>query len=339
MGDDSEDRRLAELKAWVRQVRPNRDWMFSPASADASFRRYFRARSPQQSYIVMDAPPEHEPLDAFVRVAGWLTDWDVPAPRVHAEDRRAGFLLLDDLGGTVLLDRVESADAITLLDQAIDALIDLQVKAAGSTRLRDLPPYGVDFLMQEMRLFPEWYLRRHHGVTQTPERAEAIERVMRAIANEVAAQPRGFVHRDYHSRNLMVSNGRLTGMLDFQDAMHGPLCYDIVSLLRDCYVIWPDHVQRDGLERWTTGLVDAGIWAPAPEDLRRWFDFTGVQRHLKVLGIFCRLHHRDGKPSYLNDLPRVQHHLFEVCKRYPELDLLREVLADFDVPVPVGGAF
>ena len=338
MSDDSQDPRRTDLEAWVRRIRPNRAWRFAPASADASFRRYFRARSDQQRYIVMDAPPEHEPLDAFMQVAGWLADWGVLAPRVHADEPDAGFLLLDDLGDTVLLDRVDAPEAIPLLEQAIDALVDLQVKAQASPRLQKLPAYDTDVLLREMRLFPEWFLQRHHGLDPSAKRRAALDQLMALVAAEVTAQPSGFVHRDYHSRNLMVADGRLVGMLDFQDAMHGPLCYDIVSLLRDCYVVWPEHVQRQGLERWSAGLTDAGVWSAVPRTVTRWFDFTGVQRHLKVLGIFCRLHHRDGKSNYLNDLPRVQQHLLDVCARYPELAPLGDMLSDFDVPTPVGGA-
>lgn len=330
MSDDRQDGRLAELRAWLQAIRPNRDWTFSVASADASFRRYFRAQTPQQRLIVMDAPPDKEPVQDFVRIAGWLADWGVAAPRVHAVDAEAGFVLLDDLGDTVLLDRVGEADAVPLLEQAIDALVHLQAQAAGSRQLEALPAYDAAFLADEVALCPQWFLQAHFG--QVPDAAEhaMLSEQFGRIVSSVVAQPQGLVHRDYHSRNLMVGSGRLRGMLDFQDAMHGPMCYDIVSLLRDCYVVWPDHVQRTGLERWATGLVDAGIWTAVPDEVQRWFDFTGMQRHLKVLGIFCRLHHRDGKSGYLQDLPRVMRHLLSVMQRYPELAALHGYLAPFE---------
>lgn len=329
MSDDTQDRRLAALRTWLQTIRPNREWSISVASADASFRRYFRAQAQRQRFIVMDAPPDKEPVQDFVRVAGWLADWGVAAPRVHAVDAQSGFVLLDDLGDTVLLDRVGADDAVPLLEQSIDALVQLQARAAGSRQLDALPAYDVSFLADEMALCPQWFLQVHFGESLSGDQQTMIAQQFELITRAVAAQPRGFVHRDYHSRNLMVGEGRLRGMLDFQDAMHGPLSYDIVSLLRDCYVIWPEHVQRNGLERWATGLADAGVWAAVPGDLQRWFDFTGMQRHLKVLGIFCRLHHRDGKAGYLPDLPRVMNHLLTVMARYSELDALRALLTPF----------
>lgn len=314
--------RKAQLQRWaIDQIAPGETPLeFTVASADASFRRYFRLRSPVTgaSWIAMDSPPELEPLREFVHVAVLLARWQVEAPRVLAVDAERGFALLSDLGQHTMLDALQDSNAEALYNQAIDSLGSLQATAQRDPDLQDLPDYDAVRLLEEMLLFPQWYLHTHLGVTLSEDEQRGLHRDLETLAVRTAGQPQAFVHRDYHSRNLMAREDgtALTGMLDFQDAVRGPVTYDIVSLLKDCYVKWPEARRSAWLQRWAETAAAAGL-LPGEAPVQDWFDDMGLQRHLKVLGIFARLHHRDGKPRYLADLPRV-------------LDYVREVLATTD---------
>jgi aminoglycoside/choline kinase family phosphotransferase len=290
------------------------------ASADASFRRYFRLSDPRDgsSLILMDAPPAHEDCRPFVHVAGLLAEAGVNAPRVLAQDLEQGFLLLDDLGSTTYLDVLEQRDpdrVDALHADAISALVVMQrIEVAGR-----LPPYDRALLGRELDLFPEWYLGRH--LRQPPDAAAAatIATVGARLLDRALAQPRVFVHRDYHSRNLMCSDPN-PGILDFQDAVHGPITYDLASLFKDAYIDWDEAQVIDWLARYWELARRNGL--PVDRDFgefHRDFEWMGVQRHLKVLGIFARLAWRDGKRGYLDSMPRVRRYLRSTCGRYRDL--------------------
>lgn len=322
----STDVRLLKLEAWLTSVFGTRDFDLKPASADASFRRYFRVTRGSDSWIAMDAPPEKEDLGPYVRIARMLTDIGVNAPRILECNEAEGFLLNSDLGSRTYLQELESGgDADRLYADAIAALVRIQ--AGGARDAHQLPPYDEPLLRREMALFPDWFCERHLGLD--PKRASGMDSVYDALVAEALRQPRVFVHRDYHSRNLMVGDGARfgpnPGILDFQDAVHGPLTYDLVSLLRDCYIAWP--IER--VERWVSEFFEharrAGVPVPTSErELLRSFDLMGVQRHLKAIGIFARLWHRDGKPGYLKDIPRTLSYVKQVGARYAELAPLSE---------------
>lgn len=304
-----------------------------PASADASFRRYFRLADPAsaRTLILMDAPPAHEDCGPFVAVAALLESAGIRAPRVLARSEQ-GFLLLTDLGRDTLLDALAEADETrqrALYGEAIGTLVRLQGLDA-----RGLPAYDRDRLAHELALFPDWYLGRHLGQPPDAQSRAELEAVFSRIIDSNLGQPRVFVHRDYHSRNLMVDRDGL-GVLDFQDAVHGPVAYDLVSLLRDAYVEFDEPVVIDRVARYWEAGRRAGIALPADFGaFYRDFEWMGVQRHLKVMGIFARLAHRDGKTRYLEDIPRVRRYLVAACSRYAALAPLLRWL---DVAAPPPG--
>ncbi len=295
------------------------------ASSDASFRRYFRvaARQPA-SCIVMDAPPPHEDIAPFLRVAALLRGGGVRAPEVYAADARQGFALLSDFGDTTYLQALQTARAAgdaravdALMRRALATLVRLQRIDADS-----VPRYDEALLRRELDLFPQWYVARHLGIDPDPAAQEALRQVFASLLANNLAQPTVLVHRDFHSRNLMVPPGDddAPGVLDFQDAVRGPLSYDLVSLLRDAYIDWPEEQQIDWAVRYWEAARAAGLPVPADfGDFYRDFEWMGLQRQLKVLGIFARLHHRDGKAQYLADLPRVWDYARAVSARYAAL--------------------
>jgi aminoglycoside/choline kinase family phosphotransferase len=312
------DRQRALLH-WLRDQLGLDNFRLEPASADASFRRYFRlipARG--KSLIVMDAPPEKEDCEPFVRITGLLWDVGLNVPELLEVNLDQGFLLLGDLGSQPYLGALTEETVSQLYGDALDALSQMQHRAPSDKRL---PPYGRELLLAEMELFREWLVGRHLGLRLANAEHSLLDRSFDLLAERALAQPAVFVHRDYHSRNLMVTGRNNPGILDYQDAVVGGVTYDLVSLLRDCYVRWP----RDRVERWveeyrrrlvTLGLVDATV---APGEFLGWFDWMGVQRHLKASGIFARLRHRDGKAGYLADIPRTLGYIREVAPGYPEL--------------------
>jgi len=319
------------------------DFTIAPASADASFRRYFRVRFPDGalSRIVMDAPPDKEDVRPYVNVARMLVEAGINAPLVLEQNPNEGFLLLSDLGSrTYLMDLSVGRNVNALYDDALRALVEMQKGCVGA---RQLPPYDSELLEREMQLFPEWFLERHLRLTLSSEELQGLEQVFSALIESALSQPRTFVHRDYHSRNLMITDGgkfgRNPGVLDFQDAVYGPITYDLVSLLRDCYVAWPlDRVQGWVSQYYRSARV-AGIDVGASEtELHRWFDLMGVQRHLKAIGIFARLWHRDGKRGYLNDIPRTLEYVRVVASNYAPLDPLVRIIETKVLPAVAGAA-
>jgi aminoglycoside/choline kinase family phosphotransferase len=338
------DSRLDALKAWLATVLPVPMTALAPASSDASFRRYFRVtlvesiavpeRAARASTLIaMDAPPPQEDCRLYVATAELLADAGVHAPAVLAADLERGFLLTTDLGSRMYLDALEAASAPGLYRDACRALIRWQL----ASREGVLPPYDELLLRRELNLFPDWYVAKHLGTTLSDEQRVVLERAFRIILENNLAQPRVFVHRDYHSRNLMISDPN-PGVLDFQDAVHGPITYDLVSLLRDAYIEWDEEHQLDWAVRYWERAHEAGL--PVAADFAafwRDFEWMGVQRQLKVLGIFARLYYRDGKDAYLKDMPRVMRYLREACARYRELKPLAGLLGQLEQRQPVVG--
>ena len=321
------DLRAQAARLWATQQLGLSQAGFAPASADASFRRYFRISDGQRSGIVMDAPPERENLGPFVAVAGLLHAAGLNAPQVLAEDRARGYLLLTDLGRQTFLHVLDDANADALMGDAIAALVRWQL----SSRPGVLPPYDAALLQRELDLFPDWYVAQHLHRRLTPAQRESLSAIERLLVDAALAQPRVFVHRDYMPRNLMVSEPS-PGILDFQDAVEGPITYDVVSLFRDAFRSWPEAKVEQWMRRYWDQARTAGL--PVDPDFsafRRACDWMGVQRHLKVIGIFARINYRDGKPHYLADVPRFIRYVREVAGRYAELAPLLRLFDELDM--------
>jgi aminoglycoside/choline kinase family phosphotransferase len=321
------DSRRAALERWLSQQLSGERFSLEPASADASFRRYFRATLGEGcSYVVMDAPPDKEDCRPFVHVAALLERAGVHAPRVHAQDLDNGFLLLSDLGTATYLEKLDAHNADSLMGDATDSLIRWQL----ATRPGELPPYDEPLLRREMQLFPDWYVKRHLNLALAPRQQELLERVFRLLIESALAQPKVYVHRDYMPRNLMVSEPN-PGVLDFQDAVLGPLSYDPVSLVRDAFVSWEEERVLDWTVRYWEKAKRAGLPVDADfGEFWRAFEWMGLQRHLKVLGIFARINYRDGKPRYLADTPRFLGYAKDVAQRYAALAPLARLLDEIE---------
>ncbi|UCP00863.1 phosphotransferase [Metapseudomonas lalkuanensis] len=328
-----EDLRLQQLSQWLDQQLPTlfaaEGWgpvpaaTLVPASSDASFRRYFRWEADGRTLILMDAPPPREDCRPFVKVAGMLAEAGVHVPRILAADVEQGFLILDDLGRQTYLDVINADNADALFDDALQALLTFQKRSLDVP----MPSYDDALLRRELQLFPEWYLQRHLGVELEGERLAAWQRTSDLLIDSALAQPQVLVHRDYMPRNLMLSAPN-PGVLDFQDAVYGPVTYDVTCLFKDAFLSWPEERVAAWLERYWTQARAAGIPVHADfAEFRRASDLMGVQRHLKVIGIFARICHRDGKPKYLGDVPRFFTYIKAVIERRPELAELGELLA------------
>ncbi|NWG86176.1 MAG: phosphotransferase [Hydrogenophilaceae bacterium] len=343
--------RIERLQQWTGSVLPSALVGFEVASADASFRRYFRARTAAASYIVMDAPPSHEDCRPYLHIARLFRAAGANTPEILAENLAEGFLLLSDFGNTTYLaaltcqsagalagsltptlypeghesrgqreqslsqNRVDDETADRLYLDANAALIRIQ----SASRPGELPDYDEALLLREMRLFPEWYLGRHLQIELSAEQNALLDSTFRAILDNNLAQAKVYVHRDWHSRNLMVTEPN-PGVLDFQDAVYGPISYDLVSIYKDAYIHWEEERVLDWVIRYWEAARKEGLPVPADfADFYRDFEWMGVQRHIKVLGIFARLYHRDGKEGYLKDMPLVMHYLRQACGRYNAL--------------------
>jgi aminoglycoside/choline kinase family phosphotransferase len=324
---DASDSRLALLRQWVAEDLGFQGCRIEPASADASFRRYFRLTRGADTFIIMDAPPEKEALAPFIGVAQSLIGIGLNVPVILARDVERGLLLLSDLGTRQYLDELAAGgDVERLYSDALAALVTMQTR--GQEAARALPPYDRAALMREMELMPEWFLSRHLGVSATPEERRMLDRQFDVLVRSALEQPASFVHRDYHSRNLLVTPEANPGILDFQDALRGPVTYDPVSLLKDCYIEWPRERVTGWLRGYRQRLSSAGLEIPVDEPgFIRWFDLMGLQRHIKVLGIFARLFYRDGKSGYLKDLPRVLAYTRDAASRYRETAELAAFIA------------
>ena len=327
------DQRLQGLERWLASLPGPPVRRVTPASVDASFRRYFRVHRDRGTQIAMDAPPEREGLDTYLQVAGLLSGAGLHVPQVLAADTKQGYVLISDLGNLQYLEALDKgADPEPLYADAIDALLQLQ--AAGTPEAGDLPLYDDAMLRREMELFPQWFVGRHLGLQANADDQRAIESAFDWLCRQALAQPIVLVHRDYHSRNLMVCTERNPGILDFQDAVRGPIAYDLVSLLKDCYIVWPRAQLLAWLDRYRAGAARFGLDAgESREEFLRWFDHIGLQRHIKVLGIFARLWYRDGKAGFLADLPRVLDYTLAVTGVEPALAAFDDFLRNRVVPV------
>ncbi len=334
--------RIAQIKSWLQNDYQADILSFESASSDASFRRYFRVKfnhslfeqSSRQSFIVMDAPPEKESIIPFIDIDRKIEQLGINVPHLYAINRDAGFILMSDLGNTPYLSLLSSnfseerpeklysdaMSALLVMQRGIhrDSFVDMD------TQLAD---YTSDRLRQEMQLLPDWYARVHCQQELTIRDIDIIDQAMNRLIDSALEQPQVFVHRDYHSRNLMYVEEHNPGVIDFQDALMGPVSYDLVSLLRDSYIAWPEEQIYDWVEQYRQILIREKLLVnETKEQFIRWFDWMGIQRQLKVAGIFCRLNYRDGKTNYLNDIPQTLDYLFNVASRYPEFDDLLKLI-------------
>jgi len=322
------DKRLQQLKLWLNTQLETDQYNITVASADASFRRYFRVQHENQTMIVMDAPPEKEDCKPFVDIAKKLRQQDINAPDIIAEEHEQGFLLLSDLGDTQYLSKLNADSVDHLYKDAIDTLIKMQ-----STSTSTIPAYDRELLQTEMNLFPDWFLSKHLGIELNEDQTGLLNTAFECLTENALQQPAVFVHRDYHSRNLMLTTENNPGVLDFQDAVSGAITYDLASLLKDCYISWP----RKQTEQWVEyylqqahqhNLIDTHFQF---DDIIKWFDLMAVQRHLKAIGIFARLNIRDNKPGYLNDIPRTFQYIIDSCERYALLKPLQTLLQQLNI--------
>jgi len=328
------DARLDALERWLAAELRAARLTLAPASADASFRRYFRVcLEDGRSFVAMDAPPEQEDCRPFLHVAQLLREAGVHAPQVHAQDLAQGFLLLADLGTTTYLAALNEHNAQDLMHDATEALVRWQL----ATRAGELPPYDEALLRREMDLFPQWYVGRHLGATLASAQRDALEAVFKLLVGSARAQPAVYVHRDYMPRNLMLCEPN-PGVLDFQDAVIGPISYDMVSLMRDAFISWDEERVLDWCVRYWEQARTARLPVRADfAEFYREFEWMGLQRHLKVLGIFARIHYRDGKPKYLEDAPRFVRYAREVARRYAPLAPLARLLDELEGRVSRAG--
>ena len=314
--------RIKQLHHWLQNDLKLKDYDMVPASGDASFRRYFRITDVNgNTFIAMDAPPDKEDCEPFVRIARQLESHGLNVPSILEENHHQGFLLLKDLGNTQYLEVLNESNVDDLYGDALTALLKIQ----NSCNATSLPEYDKPLLMREMELFREWLLQKHLGLELSNEENQILDDVFEFLAQNALEQPNVFVHRDYHSRNLMLvedaAQGKNPGILDFQDAVNGPITYDLVSLIKDCYIEWPREKVIDWARAYCSKCIEAGLIKAADEDqFMSWFDLMGAQRHLKAAGIFARLNHRDGKDGYLKDIPRTVGYIQKLKSVYPELD-------------------
>lgn len=342
--------RIKQLQEWLKQQSGLEKFSFDPASSDASFRRYFRICTDNDSFIAMDAPPTQEDCRPFIQIATILTSIGLHAPEILAQNEEQGFLLLSDLGTTHYLDILNEENCERLYGEAFNALITLQKSGPHN----ELPLYSRELLLSEMELFREWLIGHQLGLELTDEEQNMLNQLFSSLADSAMEQPQVNVHRDYHSRNLMVTPPPNPGIIDFQDAVVGPITYDLVSLLRDCYIKWPaNQVKNWALTYYhqaaQAGLLDEMFDHPADWRLNalmtpsnnidkqqgrflRWFDMMGVQRHLKASGIFARLNQRDGKPGYMKDIPLTLSYIVEVTPGYEELQGLQRLISSRILP-------
>jgi aminoglycoside/choline kinase family phosphotransferase len=314
---------MDKIKTWMQETGWD-DWQIEPASEDASFRRYFRLSKDDATAILMDASLEKEALKPFLDVTRRLLDADVSAPKILEQSPDLGYLIIEDFGSTHYLDLLNENNFIKLYSKAIDTIVTMQ-----QSDPEGLPLYDKAFLCFEMELMNEWFLEKYLELDLTAEQKAMLNRTLDAISDAVLEQPQElFVHRDYHSRNMLLTQDDRLGIIDYQDAMNGALTYDLVSLLKDCYI----RFEREDIEALALSFRDKkGVDADDATFLR-WFDFMGLQRHIKVLGVFARLYLRDNKDGYLNDLPLTLRYAIEAAERYDETRELAELLKQVKLP-------
>jgi len=321
--------RLNALKNWLRAYLGKPAPLIVPITNDASFRRYFRVEMDGISYVIMDAPPDKENCLPFVDIAQRLQASGLNAPKIVASDLEQGFLLLTDLGSQLYLSALNEGPFENLYGDALNALVLMQK----NVDTQGLPLYDQGLLHNEMDLFTNWLVDKHLNFSLSQTERASLENCFELLSASALSQPQVFVHRDYHSRNLMIVSQHNPGILDFQDAVKGPVTYDLVSLLRDCYIAWPLKRVKAWAGHYYTQIQQAGILKNVDEDqFFQWFDWMGIQRHLKASGIFARLFHRDGKSGYLKDIPRTLNYIVEVGANYPELAVLHKLVSQQVLP-------
>ena len=312
------DQRYRALLDWLDVTLPAAPDAVTSVAGDASFRRYFRVRSGDETHIAMDAPPEKEGSDAFLALARHWHRYGLHVPAVLETDLAQGFLLLEDLGDDLYLDRLgDEATADSLYGDALEALLHIQPRTSPPDYSQ--PDYDTALLEREMQLFPDWLLERKLALHLTSQEKAMLQTTFHTLIESALAQPRVTVHRDYHSRNLLVTDSNSPGIIDFQDAVTGPITYDPVSLLKDCYIRWPEEAIERWLEQFREASARAGLHHADSATFKQWFELMGIQRHLKAAGIFARLDARDGKPGYLADIPRVLDYMVTAAYRQPAL--------------------
>lgn len=312
------DQRYRALLHWLETTLPAAPDALTPVAGDASFRRYFRVQLGNETHIAMDAPPEKEGSDAFLALARHWHRYGLHVPAVLETDLAQGFLLLEDLGDDLYLDRLsDEATADVLYGDALEALVHIQPRTSPPDYSQ--PDYDTVLLEREMQLFPDWLLETKLGLHLSSQEKAMLQTTFRTLIESALAQPRVTVHRDYHSRNLLVTESNSPGIIDFQDAVTGPITYDPVSLLKDCYIRWPEEAIERWLEQFREASARAGLHHADSATFRQWFELMGIQRHLKAAGIFARLDVRDGKPGYLADIPRVLDYIVTAAYQQPAL--------------------
>jgi len=336
--------RQRRLEQWLNKTAVVPGFQLTLASGDASFRRYFRVSVNGDSFIAMDAPPQQEDCRPFIAISRAMFESGLHVPQVLEMDLEQGFLLLTDLGDQQYLDILNKNTVQRLYTDAMQALLTMQKTQPPAGLLSD---YSAELLNNEMGLFRDWFINAYLGLTLSSEQQAIMNNAFELLTQQALVQPQVWVHRDYHSRNLMWVDEKDArnldaqqvlvnpGILDFQDAVIGPVCYDLVSLLRDCYINWPRQQVRAWVEQYRSELIDAGLISEdvSVGEFQRWFDWMGVQRHLKAIGIFARLNLRDNKPGYLADIPRTLLYVLQVCRDYQELRPLSDWLQQSVVPL------
>ncbi len=323
----SVDKRKIQLQDWLKVNLATTQFSCEPASSDASFRRYFRVLVGNESYVAMDAPPAQENCQPFVEIAQLLIENSVQAPNIHFQDLNQGFLLLDDLGSKDYLDYLTADSVDNMYGDAMNVLHKMH---SASNYL--LPAYDTELLNREMSLFTEWFLVKLLNINLSSEDKNILTSSQKLLAKSALEQPQVFVHRDFHSRNLMLTAENNPAVIDFQDAVIGPITYDLVSLLRDCYIAWPDKKVYAWLDQFIETRHKAGIEDGfSQQQFRKWFDYMGVQRHMKAVGIFSRLYLRDNKAGYLKDIPRTMAYIQSIANKYNELQLLASLIEKYKI--------
>lgn len=327
-----QDKRLDLLHQWAGEQLNSPQLTLTPASGDASFRRYFRTQVNDTTYILMDAPPDKEDCGPFVQIARAFSGLGLNVPHIINADLDRGFLILSDLGSVQYLEALNANTAEQMYGDAMQALLTLQLNSS-QTKLA-LPPYNYALLWQEMALFWDWFLTQHMQIKLNSVQEDSLLQACKLIANEALSQPQVWVHRDYHSRNLMVTKSNNPGILDFKDAVLGPITYDLVSLLRDCYISWPVEQVIHWVDDFRRDLNSSGKFATMEQlSFQKWFDWMGLQRHMKAIGIFSRLKYRDNKNGYLKDIPRSLNYVLEVSHNYPELAAINQLIHTEVIPL------
>ncbi len=312
------DSRLEDIKSWIKTDLKLQNFQIEVASADASFRRYFRLTCDAESWVIMDAPPAKEDCQPFIYIAQLIESAGVQSPHIYNFNQQQGFMQLSDLGATAYLDKLSNSTVDALYRDAINSLVKMQsIKA-------ELAVYDAALLTLEMSLFKDWYLQKDLQINLSESQAKTLENTFVLLTSSALQQTGVFVHRDFHSRNLMITDEHNPGVIDFQDALNGPLTYDLVSLIKDCYIAWPRQKQL----AWIDQFLELSPLNIERQQFIKQLDFMGMQRHLKAIGIFARLKHRDNKAGYMNDIPRTLAYVVDVCQRYNELTDLADLLKD-----------